>query len=297
MHHRFFTVLFSLLLLLGGCVRAPGSNNGNNGNDMNNGGDVAPVDMAENDGGDDTADAGPDLTDDMSADVGPDLAPCGGECDPAYCIDEQCVDCISNDDCTDPTASLCEQNECIGCGVSADCAHLMDTTICDVQNGTCEECLDDSEETRMPCEGNSCDPSTNTCTDTAVGALDTCEPCVADSECMMNHLCVPMDFEGAAHGSYCLKVLMDCERPYSTPIQDRQSVGGVVSDFCGIDEAATTCEAVRAFGGECMEVTDCAAQGARCETVGGIANTCTYPCSDSLQCVSGRECVSYCGGT
>ena len=220
-----------------------------------------------------------------------------GVCDTTANI---CVECLTNDQCTDATASLCDMatNTCTACAVSADCAHLDDTTVCDA--GECVECLDDDETTRAACGGNSCDPATRACTTTPVESLTVCQVCVADSECSPEHTCVELMFQAAPYGTYCLKLSSTgCARPYGEPIAGASTASGSVADVCGLDEQQTTCEAVVAFGTSCATngAPECATAGARCETVNSVADTCTYSCDNSLQCPDGLPCsAGYCGG-
>ncbi len=212
-----------------------------------------------------------------------------------------CVVCLTNDDCTDPTASFCDTdtNTCSGCTTSADCAHLADagTGVCDTENSTCVECLDDDETTRAACDGNSCDPATNTCTDTVVGSLEVCEPCLADSECSTDHSCVPMDFDGAFHGNYCLKLLASgCERPFSDSIDAVSASGNQTEEYCALKTSLVTCEAFNTFLDACEDASECGDANlnndARCEPVDTIAgNECTFACVGMNDCPQGSDCT------
>ncbi|MFW5967469.1 MAG: hypothetical protein ACOCV2_08125, partial [Persicimonas sp.] len=169
------------------------------------------------------------------------------DCDEGVCSDDgTCVECVEDDHCTEADASACtEDNECTGCEESDQCAHLADdgTPACDADTSECVECTVDDESA---CDGNSCDPASNTCTDTETDSLDTCESCIADSECSGDAHCVPLEFDGSElDDGYCLQVKPDdgCEGPYGTEIE-RESLSGEEETYCGINEDLTTCEAV-----------------------------------------------------
>lgn len=83
----------------------------------------------------------------------------------------------------DGSPSACDAGSCSPCQTNDDCSHLTDTTVCDVDAGQCVQCTVAEEAV---CGGTSCNPATNTCTNTELGSVGSCEPCVADSECIGN---------------------------------------------------------------------------------------------------------------
>jgi hypothetical protein len=131
-------------------------------------------------------------------------APCSGTGTARFCTGSpgSCVECLADGDCTDPTAPLCESNQCVACdgaananmrcqakqagacasggsrkGRCADCDPKDDTGCsgsnqCDPATATCVGCVDDSG-----CSGKNdkCDTSTQTCVDctAAGGCADT----------------------------------------------------------------------------------------------------------------------------
>ena len=234
----------------------------------------------------------------------------------------ECVECNASSDCNDPAAAGCntELNECEGCQSEADCIGIEGRPLCD--DGTCVKCTPATEA--VDCGGTSCDPLKRECTETTVGSLETCQECVADSECGENgsaseaHRCVEMFYpvgERFPDGEtgFCLKVFAPggCEQPYAIRISDRESLsGGLLESYCGIYETFATCPAVRALkenetcqGGEDSE---CPESGL-CRDVGGLPNRCTYRCRDLVECkepeLPGWTCGSsgsgsddYCGG-
>lgn len=222
------------------------------------------------------------------------------------CVDNTCVACDGNEDCTEVEASLCTAgNECTGCGGDDDCTHLTATPVCDEASNTCVACTIDTEAAR--CGANSCDPARGMCTTTPRTSVGPCEACVADSECIVaGNRCVPMEFMGTARaGGYCLApVAGGCTRPFGVPTPARASLSGATAEaYCGISEGVTTCEAVLDLvdDAECTNSDACGVAGlddGRCETVNGFAGRCTYTCSLSNNCPTGAACPgtdSYCG--
>ncbi len=283
-------------------------------------------------GGDSDADTDMDTdTDsDTDSDTDTDSGPCeidadcpGQVCDAGDCVDcrdegdatdpgceaaaphcdedtRTCLVCGSDDDCADPAAARCGKGgaSCDPCDAPDQCAHLS-LDLCD--DGTCVECTVGNES---PCGANSCDPATNTCTLTPRASVETCEGCVADSECVADHRCIPMEFAGVARpGGYCLEDAGGgCANPYRVPVNRTSLSGAPATDYCGINEDLTTCEAVLDLAADagCAVDDDCGAEGlndGRCETVNLAANRCTYSCSIALECPVVAPCdPDYCGG-
>jgi hypothetical protein len=222
-----------------------------------------------------------------------------------------CVDCNGSAECDDPDAAHCdaETNECESCEGDSDCNGIGGLPRCPA--GTCVECTPANEAT--DCLGTSCDPRTFACTGTDVGSRETCETCVADSECgeegnaSEQHRCVEMFYDGDQYpdedAGFCLKVFSPggCEQPYAIRISDRDSLSGEpVQSYCGINETLATCPAVRALdqnqecpGGEDVE---CPTAGL-CRDVGGLSNRCTYLCGDETQCDKAPNPGSTCGSS
>jgi hypothetical protein len=235
---------------------------------------------------------------DVEEDGGP---PCGGACDLAHCdTDTQlCRECIGDDECDDPALAVCSGGRCIECTTSDQCTRLG---LGECFDGECLDCTPGNEET--VCGAFVCDPGSGECTEQVRGTTGVCLPCVADSQCGDDNLCVPMSYMTVPRiGGYCLRQFSrGCARPYTVEITGRTTLSLVAGEsFCGIDEMATTCEAVLAFGNTCATgaATECAPSGATCGVVGGVANTCTYPCADMLECPGTRACPTfsnYCGG-
>ncbi len=305
------------------------TNNLNNSNNSNNSNNV-------NNGGCDPACTGGQVCDEQSgscvdclANTDCDTGACdtttnecvaclqdGDGCDATapYCdlsgAEPVCVACRGNDDCQEVTESLCTGGSCGACVMDADCAHLEDTKLC--ESGTCVECRVATEA--VDCEGkgiggvdSACLPD-NTCGDTEAGTVTNCTPCEADGECVDNYLCVPTDFQGNAHESYCLRRvnMMPCSTPYSNVLSQVESVNGILDDYCGVVPSLTTCSAVLDLDSGvtiCAQDSDCGADGIGdgiCREI-NFQMRCTYLCDGGDQCPSNNSCGQneprFCGGT
>jgi hypothetical protein len=220
-----------------------------------------------------------------------------------------CVQCLSHGDCEDAANPQCDDHVCGRCSGGNDaCTGRTNATICDVvqdspTEGNCVECtpLDES-----PCDEHVCDPAARACTLRGLASKDTCEQCIADSECMSDHRCIQMLIgDESREGGYCLRLREDassCVEPYYLPIRRRSLSAASAGDYCGINEDTTSCEAVLGLinNAHCPggADSDCQGPGALCRTVGTLPNRCTYACSTDAQCpVQSYECSSgYCGG-
>ncbi|QQR88925.1 MAG: hypothetical protein IPJ88_11925 [Myxococcales bacterium] len=261
----------------------------------------------------------------------PENSPCGKFCeDPQpYCNTDlkQCVSCLSSTEhCLAAEASFCsDAGSCTGCTQDTDCAHIENKGVCDtttntciacdsnddctdpqsplclVSSGTCVQCFvgQDDEHCTDGDKVYSCNPATNTCTQTETESVENCMACQADSECKTNHKCVPMDYDGSAYGNYCLQIENgDCSNPFRTVV-DKVSVSSAEdsepNSYCGVNESLTTCEAVLAWGDPCTMESICVvngeeALGSFCRKVAGADNSCAYPCEDDVECNSTRVC-------
>lgn len=228
------------------------------------------------------------------------LGPCAACGDGSICFDGTldaghsvahapgCVQCVSDTDCDavilpDPDGgglhggmpplgtAICEDYVCVrGCRGDGDC-------------GT-----------------NAC--VANRCTNYPRGTQTQCERCDVEENCTATTDCVPMNFMGSPIGSYCLaQVGTGCAEPYTFPLSDASV------DYCAVNTAVTTCDAVREFGTGCTagangpcgrdEIPD---DGVCANVTGLTGPRCTYACNpaDSTTC-PGRPCGSsthVCGG-
>ncbi|MCB9603808.1 MAG: hypothetical protein H6721_24850 [Sandaracinus sp.] len=202
----------------------------------------------------------------------------------------RCVACDSDADCTDADAARCdlETNTCAPCTASPQCAGTGGNE-CD--EGTCVQCTEATAATH--CGGNSCDPVAGACTTTPRSSLGICQTCLSDTECSGDAACVPMLYDGMMHGYYCLPrpPAGGCGAatvPFRVAITDRVSRSDAPSSgYCGINEALTTCDAVRDAGETCLEGSDTCGPGGLCAFVGtaGVGSfLCSYLCSGGTEC-------------
>jgi len=136
------------------------------------------------------------------------------------CLDEVCVECRGDSDCTTPGLGVCDQNRCVECKtdvhcgspepfcISRICRECRDdydcsgNTVCHASRG-CVECVESADcPPSLPrCSGNRCyecvydsdcgegerceEKVCNTCT----ACLGMCDDCTADSECPSGTKC------------------------------------------------------------------------------------------------------------
>lgn len=222
----------------------------------------------------------------------------------AVCAAGECAECADSLDCSAPDNAACHEGVCAPCTTSDDCIGVLEGDI--VLNLCVDEmcvsgCREESAE--VDCGAFACDPATMLCTETLRGTLPTCMPCVSDSECVADHACVGMAWAGEEReGGFCLKHLdSGCAEPYAVVTEPRESLSGrETSRYCGIDETATTCEAVSDLitNEGCETDDDCGVfmGDGFCRTVNGIIDRCTIGCSGAAQCpVVAASCDTYCG--
>jgi len=223
-----------------------------------------------------------------------------------------CVQCNENADCKSAGASRCDGNTCNPCENDGDCAGIMNgaTALDACVSGQCVDCRIDAVDTKVDygCAGSTaCDPTSHACTGKPKNTIDICLTCVADSECIEGHRCVPMFFNSQSLGGYCMKAAQaGCAFPYGAAAINRASVSGALAvDYCGITEGLTSCEAIKGLedGAGCAggQSSECGGEGALCRTVNNVANLCTYACNSSATCPVDFPCkglsgAKYCGG-
>ncbi len=235
----------------------------------------------------------------------------------------QCVQCLADSDCTNVAKSACRSGVCTACDSDNQCQQFSATSaraatkICKTPPndagaamGVCVQCTVGNES---PCGDKSCNPATNQCTNTAVGTVDYCHACVADSECTGGNQanptarCVLMNYGTAPRGNYCLPIgttVGSCPPPFGVLKSTTISISGAAAQsYCGINESTTTCEAVQdliSLKG-CSVAADCGCingisgsncAGGTCPATGTIANTCTIGCAVPAQCPSTLTCSS-----
>lgn len=263
-----------------------------------------PVDAGA-DASEHTRDSGTDASslDAAPADarIGADASTDGGNTDAATLDgghDAGQVPCSSSADCLSPTASHCSSatDTCVGCSSDAECDHLSATPECDEDEHRCGACTPDTEATR--CGAKACNPITLECTPTDRNSLTLCEECAADSECepfvdggaAVEVDCVPLSYEGIERGTYCIPrrhATEGCIAVGLSTVVESTSVNGLTTNRCHVDEALTTCEAVRDHeaGTPCTASTEMAVCGSGTLHDGLCRDgKCTYRCDEHTDC-------------
>lgn len=212
-----------------------------------------------------------------------------------FCVEGRCLECTSDVDCDDPTASRCGGGTCGACITDFECAHLSATPMCDVARRRCVECTGETEAAR--CGDRACAREEGVCTENARGTLDFCEPCRADSECLVG-ACVPHAFMDEPVGTFCFVEAAEgacasdelvLRRPYSTAAW-AISVDGREATYC-LPPATTTCAGIRStrLASACHRDEVCGATG----VADGHCTSelrCSYLCSGERDCPSGHVC-------
>ncbi len=216
------------------------------------------------------------------------------------CKENTCVECIDNTKCDLATDAKCtDQNTCGQCVDDSDCTHIVGLPRCDL--GECKiECETDSH-----CKDDEvCDlregDTKNTC-QMGLKNQAQCQPCKSTSECDGRGECVQMNFGSENHGYYCLQkssTATPCTKPFQTAIS-RKSLGGTnEKEYCGVNEALTTCDAVlvsfkdidcKVSTANLGDSSKCDSAGSTCEQFSAGVWKCSYECSRSSQCVT--SCV------
>jgi hypothetical protein len=211
-----------------------------------------------------------------------------------------CVECQSNNDCTDPSASRCVDNQCVACATNPDCGHLDPngaTTagglgVC--ATGTCVEC---TGAQRAACGTNVCDSLARTCTDRPAGGADLCENCVSDAECDADSRCIQQTF-GATTGFFCFprQTTNQCLTPGFTNrlTATVNTIDNTAELVCTLQE--TTCAAYLSYigGRVCEDADDDAVCGAEGSCEEGNAGTfgCTISCVGPGDCRATADCLN-----
>jgi hypothetical protein len=237
------------------------------------------------------ADASDDATFDASA-----CGECGGATPYCDAVNETCVACLEAAQCGSAEASRCEAGACVECEGDNDCDHIDGKARCAA--GECVACTTTTEE--EDCGPKACNPVTKACGTIDRGSQGNCEPCEADSECGVSGdavlRCVPLEFQDAPHGSYCLidkatATGMMCPRKFPSSLL-ADSVNGTAATYCSPVASLTTCEALVGFKDTCTTDADCGAEGLAdglCRD-DGAGLKCTYKCSASDDCSEGINC-------
>ena len=246
--------------------------------------------------------------------------PCGGACTGAtpQCdvATDTCVECLTNEHCTEVDASVCGASHvCEGCGASADCTHLTASPVCDAAAMTCVEC---TASELSGCTSGICLTSTGTCAPTG-GATATCGTCTRDAECHAGQLCVVMTFHSMPAGSHCAwrQDAAGSGAPNGNCAMVAPYVNGAaVTSVDGVSAMGctprvSTCDALAAFGtggagagGPCTGPTtgtsadpDCGAPSLDdgfCRLDSSYYHYCTVECTTMADCpCTGVSCAAH----
>ncbi len=210
-------------------------------------------------------------------------------CDPT---NGSCVECFENRHCTSEIASTCIDHRCKPCTENADCSHISGLSACRSKGTSSASCVQCTPEAEEACGEFSCDAKTNRCTSTKRGTRTTCQSCVADSECVLDHRCIVMNFKGALLSGFCLPSAMGtCPSPYPVTIKRPSLSGYPSSNYCAINEQITTCSALFDIGKACSTSDDCGLPGKPDGVCGSFLGTldriCSQGCTDQSECPVG----------
>jgi hypothetical protein len=213
----------------------------------------------------------------------------------------ECVECATNSDCTSTAASACVDNVCEECIDNAGCAHLEDTTVCDVWPGSggCVECTSKYEEACVVGgEQYVCDSLNKTCAaalpENLAGTRTFCDPCMSDAHCQSNAYCVQtlfMDAEyvgwfcqGLAPGGWCTT-----ERPYSL-VRQNTSMSDVTVTLCTL--AVSSCPALNQLTNDPTPcVTDDECGDPRFDDALCVTGFCSPRCNTNADCPGTSMCT------
>ena len=277
-------------------------------------------------------DAAPDAPIDGEAGMpdGDAMLPCDGLCEARLCVDDDCVQCTMDDDCTatpatprcsgntcvecledsecsEAGASRCDMGVCAPCGEDAHCAGITDDAgdplnAC-LTTGDAPTCVECTATSDAACGANVCDLSTNTCTDRAKGSAGLCQTCVNDTECGDGQLCVLTRFMDTDIGQFCLwredapaGPAGDCvtQRPY-VDSQMATSTNGVMTSVCNL--RLTSCTALNQFDmRSCTDGTTPGTTDSECGHPGVDDGLCRRRSSTTnrctVPCLSNDDCLS-----
>lgn len=177
-----------------------------------------------------------------------------------------------------PADGPADMSVCGACGIGE---------VCDPATARCD-CVDDSA-----CGAEQvCDVAQGRCVTEGAG---TCQPCSSDRECTepAHSVCVEMTFRGEPVGAFCQPTGI-CDGPYRHRVT-RTTLSGAATAVCLLDEALTTCSAIRDMvsGKRCVASLECGEGG---DDAACWSGTCSHPCNFGEDCVgaaicSGASCV------
>lgn len=229
-----------------------------------------------------------------------DAAKCGADGKVCKADATTCVQCNVNADCKDGTKPICgSDNMCRGCTAESDCQGIG--KVCREATGECVACEPKRDDPTLEncANGNACNPATFACTGKPRGTVNGCQTCISDSECFAGTRCVPTNFKGAPHGSFCL-VQVGSELD-ACPQQTNKNRGATSvllesGRYCFPDDSLTTCEAIKAFGNGGCGVSDAVCGAVDLSDGLCRSNKCTYACGTADDCLGSTLMDSKCIG-
>jgi hypothetical protein len=221
--------------------------------------------------------------------------------------------CANFSDCTDPELPACNNGVCSECAGDGDCdpSRAPGRPHCELSNGTCVQCLDNSHCASGACNADhqcfdpsQCNvqgcPGNDACaTRDAAGNLDCRPSCTSATDCP-NGACITVD-GWVANTSTSVQVCKPCDAGCGSCEVETATFN--IDDTELICTAGGTCNCVApelcVDSGEGPYVCrlGCAAAGSACTDTGGGAGTCTqlpHPESGApeLVCLSCETCGS-----
>jgi Cys-rich repeat protein len=218
----------------------------------------------------------------------------------------QCVQCLSNTDCTPPLICSLENNACVmppppHCTTDNDCDGGTATPYCDPGVGLCVQCTStDAGQCPRPqiCRADSCTApggclSDNDCTSAQLPycniSTGRCVQCVSTAACNPPQACVNYTCGMCATNVDCIGSLVGsvCDPPTGNCVQ------------CELDsdcpKPGAMCVSNMCMGGPCSSDADCANNPNGTDYCELDAGTCVQ-CTVSSQCTTGLVCQNFtCG--
>ena len=234
---------------------------------------------------------------------------CVNRCPDGTCVDDVCVKCTTDEDCTcnqicTPSGCQCEPGKILIDDCCYDCISDSDCDACEIcqdgncvpkcpgacEDGECKECVSSSDcigrsDGRECCVNDECECCPDKYYDPVSGQCEPLPICLKDSECppcqrCVSGNCVPVEcpdgYVNIGLSDNCCVRECDCDNP-SCP-----------QDFACVPYDVDTCLCSECTG-NCIDDADCGV-GCYCENGKCVPNPCFGPCSTSLDCAFGCGC-------
>ena len=230
-----------------------------------------------------------------------------------------CVNCVSNNDCTDPKKSRCVGNTCVACDSDSDCDQIPAYPYCQPISSTkaCSQCRGDTDcpflytggsctaqSGQMLCTDNSpaCTTDANCASNTKYPICDTtitqpkCRRCTIDTECAVSGkpYCYPTT--GASVCVQC-RTGADCLSGQVCASHTCQAFTCTTAASCEAkDPTLPECDSGKCV--RCPSDTKCQESHTRsygCNTVTGACFDGATPCTTDSDCTN--SFLAKCGST